>query len=59
MPMYNLIEYTENYTNTTGSLWNYYRDKLTDVTNNNNISNNNVINLKSFEYKTSVTGSTC
>ena len=29
--MYNLIEYTENYTNTTGSLWNYYRDKLTDV----------------------------
>ena len=59
MPMYNLIEYTENYTNTTGSLWNYYRDELTDVTNNNNISNNNVINLKSFKYKTSVTGSTC
>ena len=23
MPMYNLIEYSKNYGNTTGSLWNY------------------------------------
>ena len=26
MPMYNLLEYNKNYRNTTGSLWNYYRD---------------------------------
>ena len=26
MPMYNLIEYSDNYTKTTGSLWQYYRD---------------------------------
>ena len=31
---------------------------LTDDTNNNNIPNKNVINSKSFKYKTSVTGST-
>ena len=27
MPMQNLIEYSKNYENTTGSLWNYYRDE--------------------------------
>ena len=29
MPMYNLLEYSKNYTETTGSLWNYYRDEPT------------------------------
>ena len=27
MPMYDLIEYSKNYSKTTGSLWNYYRDE--------------------------------
>ena len=27
MPMYNLIEYSKNYSKTTGSLWNYYRNE--------------------------------
>ena len=27
MPMYNLIEYSDNYLKTSGSLWQYYRDK--------------------------------
>ena len=27
MSMYNLIEYCKNYSKTTGSLWNYYRDE--------------------------------
>ena len=57
-PMYNLIEYSKNYRKTKGSLWNYYRDKLTEDTNDNNIPNKNVINSKSFKYKTDVTGST-
>ena len=35
---------------TTGRLWNYYRDELSDDTNNN--SNKNVINSESFKYKT-------
>ena len=27
MPMYNLLEYSENYSMTSGGLWNYYRDE--------------------------------
>ena len=27
MPMYNLIEYSDNYSETSGSLWHYYRNK--------------------------------
>ena len=27
MSMYNLIEYSENYSKTSGSLWKYYRDE--------------------------------
>ena len=56
--MYNLLEYSKNYSKTSGSLWNYYRDGLTDETNDDNDPNKNVINSKSFKYKTSITGST-
>ena len=35
MPKYNLIEYSKNYRNTRGSLWNYYRDES-----NNSLLNN-------------------
>ena len=55
MLMY-LLEYSKNYSKTSASLWHYYRDELTDETNDNNSPNKNVINSKSFKYKTSVTG---
>ena len=55
MPMYNLLEYRKNYLKTSGSLWNYYRDEITDEANDNNGPNKNVINSKSFKYKTSIT----
>ena len=58
MPMYNLLKYSKNYSKTSGSLWNYYRDGLTDETNDNDNLNKNVIKPKSFKYKTSITGST-
>ena len=58
MPMYNLLEYSKNYSKTSGSLWNYYRDELADETNDNNNPNKNVINSKSFKYKTNITGNT-
>ena len=58
MPMYNLLEYSKNYSKTSGSLWNYYRDELTDETNDDNGPYKNIINSKSFKYKTSITGST-
>ena len=58
IPRYNLLEYSKNCSKTIGSLWNYYRDELSDDTNDNNNLNKNVINSESFKYKTSITGST-
>ena len=37
IPMYNLLEYNKNYSKTSGSLWNYYRDELTDETNDDKV----------------------
>ena len=52
MPMCNLIEYSENYRKTTGSLYNYYRDELINDINNNNNLNKIVINSESFNGST-------
>ena len=52
--MYNLFEYSKNYSKTSGSLLNYYRDELND----DNGPNKNVINSNSFTYNTNITGST-
>ena len=30
MPLYNLLEYSSNYSNTTGSLWFYSKDEVTN-----------------------------
>ena len=57
VPMYNLLEYSKNYSKTSASLRNYYRDELTYETNDNG-QHKNVINSRSFKYKTSITGST-
>ena len=46
MPMYNLIEYSDNYAKTTGSLWQYFRDDLND----------NLADSKSFKSKIKITG---
>ena len=61
MPMYNLLQYSNNYTMTSGSLWNYYRDEIDDDVNenddnNNKINNNKTITNKSFEYKIKIIG---
>ena len=45
MPMYNLLEYCKNYRKTIGSLYNYYRDELTND-NNDNFANRNVVNSR-------------
>ena len=55
MPMYNLLEYSENYSINSGSLWNYYG--VDDANENNDdgyrINNNKITETyKSFEYKT-------
>ena len=58
MPMYNLLEYSKNYRKTIGSLYNYYRDELSDDNNPNNFPNTNVVNSSVFEYKNKKTGNT-
>ena len=57
MPMYNLLEYSKNYRKTIGSLYNYYRDELTND-GNDNFANRNVVNSKAFKYKNKITGNT-
>ena len=57
MPMYNLIEYSKNYSKTSGSLWNYYRDKPNScVSGENNNVNYSINYSKSFDYKTNIAG---
>ena len=58
MPMYNLLEYSKNYRKTIGSLYNYYRDELSDDNNPNNFPNTNVVNSNAFKYKNKITGNT-
>ena len=51
--MYNLIEYSDNYSDTSGSSWNFKRDEIinnADVTNDNNAS--------TFKYKANIIGNT-
>ena len=57
MPMYSLLEYSENYRKTIGLLYNYYRDELTND-NNNNFANRNVVNSNTFKYKNKIIGNT-
>ena len=56
MPMYNLLEYSKNYTKTIGSLYNYYRDELSDDNDNDNFGNISVVNSKVFKYKNKIIG---
>ena len=53
MPMYNLIEYSDNYSDTSGSLWDFKRD---EVDNNANVTNDN--NAPLFKYKANLIDNT-
>ena len=57
MPMYNLLEYSKNYRKTIGSLYNYYRDELTND-GNDNFARRNVVNSNAFKYKNKTIGNT-
>ena len=48
MSMYNLIEYSDNYSKTSESLWQYYKDE----------PNNNLADSESNKSKAKITGST-
>ena len=53
MSMYNVIEYSVNYSSTSGSLWNFGRDEII-----NNADVTNVDNAPLFKHKASLTGDT-
>ena len=46
MPMYNSIEYSDNYSKTSGCLWQYYKDE----------PNDNLADSESFKSKVKITG---
>ena len=50
MPMYNLIEYSDNYSDTSGSLWQFKRDQQ-PLDNNGAFTNLTAENSLSFKYK--------
>ena len=47
--MYNLIEYSDNYSDTSGSFWGFKRDGIVD---NANVTNDD--NASLFKYKASL-----
>ena len=55
--MYNLLEYSNDRSMTSGNLWNYYRDEVNDSADENNdannfrINNNKATKCEYFEYK--------
>ena len=58
MPMYNLIEYSDNYSKTPGSLWQYYGDEPFIDNNGNIIDVRDDPDSASFKYKQKITGET-
>ena len=48
MPLYNLLEYSDNYAKTSGSVWKYYRDE----------PNDNLADSESFKSKIKITRKT-
>ena len=58
MQMYNLIKHSDNYSKTSGNIWQYCKDKPA-VNKNGNIVDFNVANATdSFNFKTKITGQT-
>ena len=57
MPMFNLLEYSKNYSQRKRSFWNYYKDEPNCVSGgtDNNITYS-IKDSKSFDYKTRIAG---
>ena len=55
MPVYNLIEYSDKYSDSSGSLWQFKRDE-SPMNNAENILNVALDNSTSFKYKASLLG---
>ena len=51
MLMYNLLEYSDNYSMTSGSLWNFYKDEISHDVNEIDNANNRIDNNKTITSK--------
>ena len=58
MPIYNLIEYSNNYSKTSGSLWQSCKDIPTVNNSGNVIDFTNTNTTDSFKFKTKIIGQT-
>ena len=62
MSMYNFLEYNNNCSMTSGSLWNYYIDEMNDAANEivayRRLNISKTTTSKSSEYKTKIIGRT-
>ena len=58
MPMYNLIEYSDNYSKTSGSLWQYCKEILAVNSAGIIVDFNGANATDSFNFKTKITGQT-
>ena len=58
MPMYNLIEYSDNYAKTTGSLWQYCKDIPARNANDDIVIFAENTTTDSFKFKAKITGQT-
>ena len=56
--MYNLIEYSDNYSKTSGSLWEYCKEILAVNDAGNTVDFNGANATDSFDFKTKITGQT-
>ena len=54
MPMYNLIEYSYNYSDTSGSLWRFQKDEIEGKVNLSVNAQHIANNFSSFKYKSSL-----
>ena len=58
MPMYNLIQYSDNYFKTSGSLWQYCKEIPAENDNGKIVDFNGANATYSFNFKTKITGQT-
>ena len=58
MPMYNLIEYSDNYVKTSGGLWQYCKDTPARNANNAIVDFTGSNTTDSFNFKAKITGQT-
>ena len=56
--MYSLVEYSDNYSDTSGNVWQFKRDEVSDNNADLGVDDNGIFNSQSFKYKAVLVGKT-